>query len=282
MALVYKMRAIAVSDSSYVFWTDSEPDLDGTNAPEPIVADTAIILSVGGTAEGGGAVASITPHDTTHSPEVLYNFASGSRFTDSSGNGRDLQASSGTVLYANVLGLPMVSCRSGNVYRNTNDAALELTGAVTIEAIVVPPMPYNTSDDMILVSFNATGNNILWDARLEKSTGYWTSLTQSSSGTDDKPSTTAAEAGIQHFVETRASDGVSVKFYVNGVQVDSVTHDNAPSGPAGQSVRIGSNPINSVRWLGLIGSVKVIADELTASEVAAEYNRTLGPLLGEI
>jgi len=53
MALIYKMRAIAQSDNSYVFWTDSEPDLDGNNAPEAVVTDTITILSVGGTAAGG-------------------------------------------------------------------------------------------------------------------------------------------------------------------------------------------------------------------------------------
>jgi hypothetical protein len=55
MALIYKMRAIAQSDSSYVFWTDSEPDLDGSNAPEAVVADSIVVDSVGGTAAGGAS-----------------------------------------------------------------------------------------------------------------------------------------------------------------------------------------------------------------------------------
>jgi len=46
----YKMRALAQSDNNYVFWTAFEPDLTGASAPETIVADTATILSVWGTA----------------------------------------------------------------------------------------------------------------------------------------------------------------------------------------------------------------------------------------
>lgn len=59
MALLYKMRAIAQSDSSYVFWTDSEPDLTGTNAPEAVVIDSIVIDSVGGTPTGGSTVNTI-------------------------------------------------------------------------------------------------------------------------------------------------------------------------------------------------------------------------------
>lgn len=43
MALLYKMRALAVSDNDYVFWTDSEPDLDGTNAPEAVVTASIVV-----------------------------------------------------------------------------------------------------------------------------------------------------------------------------------------------------------------------------------------------
>lgn len=50
MALLYKMRALAVSDNDYVFWTDSEPDLDGTNAPEAVVTASIVVDSVGGEA----------------------------------------------------------------------------------------------------------------------------------------------------------------------------------------------------------------------------------------
>jgi hypothetical protein len=46
------MRAIAVSDSLYVFWTDSEPDLTGANAPEPVITDSIVIDSVGGSPSG--------------------------------------------------------------------------------------------------------------------------------------------------------------------------------------------------------------------------------------
>lgn len=52
MALIYKMRAIAQNNSEYVFWTDSEPDIDGSNAPEAVVLDSIVVNSIGGTVAG--------------------------------------------------------------------------------------------------------------------------------------------------------------------------------------------------------------------------------------
>lgn len=53
MAVLYNMRAIAQSNSEYVFWTDSEPDLDGSNAPETVVLDSITILSTSGSSDSG-------------------------------------------------------------------------------------------------------------------------------------------------------------------------------------------------------------------------------------
>jgi len=287
MALVYNMRALAVSDSSYVFWTDSEPDLDGTNAPEAVVTDSIVLYSVGGTATGGGVVASITPHDTTHSPEVLYNFADGSRFTDSSGNGLDLQASSGTVLYADILDLQMININGSNAYRTTNDAALEITGAITIECICIPPEPLSGSNDMILVQFQESGGdestNILWGVRVKQTTGYW-SWYQQYSGAVASEATSTIVAGneIQHLAMTRASNGLDISFYVNGVLEDTASCPNVATGGTTSKLRLGSNAGNTVRFNGHIGSLKVVASELSADDIKAEYNRTLGPLLGTI
>ena len=86
MALIYKMRAIAQSDSSYVFWTDSEPDLDGSNAPEAVVQDSIVVDSVGGT---GAAIPSARAPLTDPTLEIamLLNENSGTSFANSGAAG---------------------------------------------------------------------------------------------------------------------------------------------------------------------------------------------------
>lgn len=105
MALLYKMRALAQSDSSYVFWTDSEPDLDGSNAPEAVVTATITILSVGGTAEGGaGLPTARLPIESDHEIAVFLNESSAPFANSGNAGGADWTVDA-TVVTANQDGI---------------------------------------------------------------------------------------------------------------------------------------------------------------------------------
>jgi len=279
MALIYKMRAIAVSDSSYIFWTDSEPDLTGANAPEAVVTDTIVVDSVGGTAEGGGASAQM--HDLTHSPVVLYNFESGSELVDSSGNGLDLDTEVGTPRYADLIsGISMVDLDGSNLRRSSsNDSELNITGAVTVELFAIN----RNSTGGIAISYQG-GDTQFWDARVAATEKYGTGYRKSGGSFVEVASdvTWARGPELQHFAVTRASDGKTYKFYVNGVLKDTEVAANTPQSGTDSAVNIGANRLNAARFNGFVGSIKVVASELSADDIKAEYNRTLGPLLGTI
>lgn len=93
MAL-YKMRGLAVSDNDYVFWTDSEPDLDGSNAPEAVVTDSITILSVNGGVELPSAR---TTTESDHEIVMLLNESSAPFANSGNTSSSDWTIANGTV-----------------------------------------------------------------------------------------------------------------------------------------------------------------------------------------
>lgn len=288
MALLYKMRAIAQSDSSYVFWTDSEPDLDGSNAPESVVTDSIVIDSVGGQAEGGGGGGAPQYHDTTFSPVALWQF--NGDLTDSSGNGFDLLTGTGTERYASLFtGFQMLNMNLV-ARRSINDSLLTLTGEWTIECLVSVPAN-ETGADRTLISFEGgtefENTNHLYNIRLNGSNNL-ENFCEYSTGANSFRATSIPQSDlrpIRHLAVTQSSDGKTNRFYIDGVFQEEVTATNAPTGGTNSRIGINGHQDNSARFVdddGLIASVKIIASKLSDSEIASEYNRTLGPVYGTI
>jgi hypothetical protein len=72
MALTYNMRALAAIDNDYVFWSSSNADADGSEAPETIVDGSATIVSISGEAEGGTSLPDARPATETDHEIVLH------------------------------------------------------------------------------------------------------------------------------------------------------------------------------------------------------------------
>jgi hypothetical protein len=276
MAQIYKMRGISSLSGSYVFWQVSEIDYDGSEAPESVIASTIVIDSI---SVVSGDYAQL--HDNTHSPIVLYNFEEGFELVDSSGNGFDLNSTSGTPIYGELISnIRMVNLRSASIRRTTAVSDLAITGAITIEAFVVNNGPVAEFNNNIVISYQSA-NSQFWDMRLSNlllGISYWNGSTFIISSSNISKSFIPK---LEHWAITRASDGITYKFYINGILLDTITSPGAPSGTHDdETLNIGSNRASTSNFNGFIGSVKVIDGLLSDADIKAEFNRTLGPVLG--
>ena len=268
MALLYKMRALAVSDNSCI-WTDSEPDIDGSNAPEAVVIDTISIDSVGGTS--GTSTAQL--HDTTHSPAGLWQF--NENFVDSSGNGFNLSSNDGSInRFIELYGIKFAFFEGDtDLTRPGYDAALNITGALTVEFFIL------SFGGGVLVSFIGSGETESTNSIYAISQNNF--FSETGVGTNHEQSTGFSPLNsVYHNVIIRENDD-SLTQYVNGQHVFS--GGSVPSsGGTSAKFYIGSNGPGDSYCNCLLSSVKVIDGALSANDVKEEYNRTLGPVLGII
>ena len=243
-------------------------------------------VSSGGQAASGGGGPKVRQHDTTHSPLGLWQLDGD--MTDASGNGYDLTVDTGTELYA-----PISDTLQGfrfdgstNLIHDVAEAALRLTGDMTIEMLVAwlidpPGFGVNTSLSGPYLAAHgvpgeAGGDNNLYSLKARPTGGIgW--LSESGSGTNavydidcDVPTYL-----LHHLAAVRASNVVSM--YIDGGLVGSSSTLATPTGG-----NTGRFVLGSIGGGGgehptcLMASVKLIGSALTAEQVADEYRLTLG------
>lgn len=264
-------------------------------------ADGDVVTLVGGvpawaTPSASGPVP-IELHDTTHSPEILIQMQGDA--VDSSGNGLDMTVSGYTsfgAVYPGVLGFQCDSVSSMN--RAGHDSSLLLQGAMTVEFIGVVADP--SVADETLISFGlgtwdgTAANNFQYKLEVKKKAGggalpqlglRW--LQQNSSPPNDSTydSGTPLPLGtVFHCAVTRSASQV-IKIYINGTLRQTSGALTAPTGGTGgrlcffqKAATTGTEICEGMT----IASMKIIASELTAAEVKAEFNRTLGVHYGAL
>lgn len=89
---------------------------------------------------------------------------------------------------------------------------------------------------------------------------------------------TARYTNIVPGIKGAAFDGTAY-YYVNAAVSTGLS---APTGGSSDKLYIGSNADALQDFNGAISSVKIIGSALTPAQIRAEYNRTLGPALGEL
>jgi len=216
----------------------------------------------------------IRKFDTTHSPVALYNFEG--NLNDSSGNGLTL-TTGGTVVYRKIWP-GLLAMVSGTPTRVANDALLTILGDVTVEAICAMS---STTLSVALVAMQGAGelevNNSLYQLIISDQNTLQ-SFTEHGAGTDDVFNSTGANQGLPqlnipfHLAIVRASN--VIRFYLNGELFGSASSTlTAPTGGSSANLRINATNVP-------LASVKIIASALTATQIRAEYNRTMGPAAG--
>lgn len=219
--------------------------------------------------------------DLTHSPLFLYHFDR--NLDDSSGNGFHLSTLTGTLAYFQAA--PNLWAITGNttatVGRPSFDAALAVTGDITIQVLV---KVYNTPSNMIFCGFFGSGETSPTNIQylcgfLNGATLRW--FQESGGGTDhealisNSPQVLPEQRIFMHAAFVR-SGGV-VTTYLNGTQW------GAPSGALTTPDGGGSAVFQSLLTTsyGMIG-LKGTNSALSAAQIKAEYNRTMGVAFGEL
>jgi len=229
---------------------------------------------------------SLQYHDLTHSPVGLWQL-NGS-LADSSGSGHTLTVDSGTERYVDIVPGKLAHFFDGatRLVLSSFVSALAITGDLTVEFLFQLDQDPATASSIFAhdASGETSATNALYSVDFTSSTNKTTRwFSEHGSGIDDT-FTLAAPAGLPpihnvgHFAAVRSSN--VVQFYWNGRTLGSPSSTlTAPDGGLSGRLRIGGSAA-SIFSRCLICSFKVIASALSAYDVKAEYNRTLGPIYG--
>lgn len=224
----------------------------------------------------------IQKFDVTHSPVGLWQF--GGDLTDSSGNGFTLTVETGTARFTNTMGLVGLVISATTLFRNNFEASLNITGNLTIEMLLAL-QSYTTG--RTLVSHSASG-----DASSVSNLAYGVSITTGPALTFKSESGTGVDASYSindlpprtlcHFAVTRSTN--VIQFYLNGQTMGAASSAlTAPTGGTSGRFRVGMVADTTENAPDCsIFSLKVVNSALSAAQIAAEYNRTLGTFFGGV
>lgn len=221
------------------------------------------------------------PHDTTFNPIALYQF--NGNLNDSSGNSRTLTLSAGTALYTDVAPQLKGFFFNGATKLTQTNSAFQIAGDITFECIM---SLHNTNNGGILIASGDSGEtqttNYLYQLNFGGGgpTGQLLSLFWEF-GAGNNVTYTFSDAPFNinepfHFALVRQSAVLTM--YINGRQVGASSGSLTPpdGAPGTQTLAIGADISNTAFLIGTVASLKVIGRALTQSEVASEFQRTLG------
>jgi hypothetical protein len=230
---------------------------------------------------GGGGVAHYL--DNTYDPVALYLL--NDNLSDSSASGfNDLSLETGTEQYADVgLGLRgFYFDGASKLVLDSVESSLQITGDITLECIINYPF---SASELHFMYCSASGETLetngLYQLSITANTRYLSYFAEYGSGVNisysGSPKVVVAVSEPVLVGMVRSSNVIT--FYVNGKPIgDSSSTLTAPAGGTSTKLNIGTALIDG----GVISSVKVIDSALTADQMKAEFNLSLGPVLGEL
>ena len=235
----------------------------------------------------------VKPTGVTASIEALWQFdGSGSDLLDRTANAHDLTLV-GADMHTVIGGLKMRLFDGSTTYLNRAiDAGLQLLGALTMEALVIPSANINDSghSNGVIIghadpALNETSTaNLLYLLSVKASTATIGQLSYDSENGAGVNSGLNAKAGlttgqVAYVACTRSGSG-SINVYVNGQLLDTGA-TTLPDGGATGRFTIGALGVSDVLafFAGAIGAVRLTAEEFTASQIAEVYDRLRGRVL---
>lgn len=225
-------------------------------------------------------------HDSTFSPVGLWQF--NETFNDTSGNAFNLTAETGTVAYGDIFPGVKGVILDGvtTLVYNTSTATLGRTGDITIE-MLLNLNAYTASKFLVSYSNSSSGGsttNALYAIEmLNTGSTEFTFMQENGSNSASRTSTFTNRPTLDtlcHLAVTRTSD--VIKVYLNGVLVETSSALTTATGGGSSVFRVGSHSSRGSAPACVIASLKVVASALTGTQIAQEYNLTLGRYYGEI
>lgn len=217
-------------------------------------------------------------HDTTHSPVGLWQL--NGNLNDTSGNSRNLTIEAGTERYGEVFPglLGFAFDGATNLIHNVNVAALQITGDITVEWLMLA-VPSASTQACISIgnsSSETQSDNLLYNLHNNNWRLAFTAENGSGAGIDYILTSQGPLMNAPaHYAATRTSN--VIQWYVNGQPMGAASGTMAtPDGGSNGKLRIGSVDALASPFTGFMASIKIISSALSAAQVLAEYNRTVG------
>ena len=220
-------------------------------------------------------------HDLTHSPVGLWQF--NSSLADTSGNGFTLTLN-GTNAYTTLNGAPAFAF-NGSTYltRASNDAALTITGDLTIEMLAsFHNYPGVDQTNTIIVNFGETGDgdptrNVIYQFRTRTAAPGVQYNAETGDGTTDIlyefiNGTPPDDTG-HHLAFRRQSNVLSL--FVDGILLNQSGTITAATGGSASRLSVGAFVDGALPVRMTMGSLKIIASALSDAQVLAEAQRTV-------
>jgi hypothetical protein len=224
----------------------------------------------------------IARHDLTHSPVGLWQFDG--NLTDSSGQGNNLSAISGTPRYGDLFpGLRGLACDTvARIGLSSAPAVLRITGDLTVEMLIVPDKLAAALGGLVFLTGNGETQavNTLWGVGLVNTSNAVNAprfASESGAGVDAIYAVPHGlmPGSLNHLAVVRATS--TITFYLNGKQLGAASSTlTTPDGGTSVGIYVGADATGGSTMRCSISSLKVIASALNAAQVLAEYNRTLG------
>jgi hypothetical protein len=204
--------------------------------------------------------------------KARYDFdRSGTDLNDLSGNAVNLSLAAGTKRYETIDGIPYLMFDNTEYYTAAANPAVQIIGALTVEMLI--HFNYPAGLQTIINVSNVAALTIDWLVHIQSEL---ITAVQSSAGADNNAPAMPPVVGEPLLLTiTRAVDGVTWDFYVNGDHVITVVAAAAAVVHPGSFLGIGeyNGGVGTQPFFGGINSIRIFDTQFNAAQVTESYNR---------
>lgn len=248
---------------------------DGSPQSGLITSDGSVAGSGGGGAATATALGDLTSAD---SPVGLYL---GADLTDSSGNGYTLTVNTGSVSHVSMFGKDWFYLNDC-VLTNSN-AAFQIAGDVTIFFQFIRLREY-TSSEFFAYCGNETGGNSIYNHQwaVWSNGTVWAFTHQHSTKTGvtvgpAAPLKNGANGGPHSMCMVRDATANTVKYYLDGVEIESDSYGTDADGGSSTQLYIGGSSAGTFLAKSmLMRNIWIKGEALSAANVLAKHNTAFG------
>jgi len=198
--------------------------------------------------------------------------------------GASLSLVAGTSLWspAAALGAEAFAFNAASRLSQARQAALALTGAITV-SVMVNVQALHASRAVIMefaLAGETLASNTLW--RIGLSAGnrlHWFHEYGNGSNAQYDSTIVLPVGRWVHVLCTRAANGTSIKFYIDGIERDSATLASAPAGGTSALLSIGGHQGDFEFLTGMVSTPTVYGFQLGASQIESIANIVVPPEL---